>query len=412
MADADGSSGASAAYLIVGGLYIDEMHVLPRFPKEDSAMRTLSVTRRRGGNAATNACVLAQLVTAAQPVYWAGPVPKNGAAGAVKFGLDAMEAYGVDVSLHEKVPDADGQPPLDMPTAVILVSQETGSRTIVSSRRGMREISPEWVRNRVLPTLPTRCWIHFEAREFQSVLDSVAAADAVRQDGWRLSIEVEKPSFSVDQLLAFAARVDVCFISREFAEANVHALLAGRPLRDHQPDVPDSSHLALQTLRALEARFEAAEGGQGAEMGQGAGGQGAETGQGQGSAAAAAPSEGRSSERAPRVVWVLAWGALGAFALECVRSGRGVDKRQTKEHFVPAEKVAKVMDSTGAGDTFNAAVISALSSANSVDVGDALRVGCRVAGRKVAQDGFDGLALPTGSTEGLGSTRGQKRKAA
>jgi hypothetical protein len=47
MADADGSSGASAAYLIVGGLYIDEMHVLPRFPKEDSAMRTLSVTRRR-----------------------------------------------------------------------------------------------------------------------------------------------------------------------------------------------------------------------------------------------------------------------------------------------------------------------------------------------------------------------------
>ena len=128
-----------AAYLVVGGLYIDEMHVLPRFPKEDSAMRTLSVTRRRGGNAATNACVLAQLVP--QPVHWAGPVPANGANGAVQFGLEAMASYGVDVSLHEKVPDVEGEPALDMPTAVILVSQETGSRTIVSSRRGMREIS-------------------------------------------------------------------------------------------------------------------------------------------------------------------------------------------------------------------------------------------------------------------------------
>ena len=353
------TGGGMDAFLIVGGLYIDELHVLPHFPAEDSAIRSISVTRRRGGNAATNACVLAQLVT--QPVKWAGPVPANGADGAVDFGLNAMKAYGVDVSLHEKVPDEAEQQALGMPTAVILVSQATGSRTIVSSRRGMREISPMYVRDQILPNLPPTCWLHFEAREFQSVVDIVSQADTSRRTGWRLSIEVEKPSFNVDQLLAFVSCVDVCFISREWAEANAHSLLAGCTLDEHRADVPDASHLAFQVLRALEKRFEV--------------------------------SHPTSANRARRVIWIMAWGALGAFAIECVRSqdGRGVEHDKTKVHFSPAAKLARVVDSTGAGDTFNAAVISALSRGASVDVGEALRVGCHVAGKKVAQDGFDGL---------------------
>ena len=63
-----------------------------------------------------------------------------------------------------------------------------------------------------------------------------------------------------------------------------------------------------------------------------------------------------------------------------------------------ADAVAQecVVDTNGAGDTFNAAVMFALWSGRSVC--DALHFGCAVAGRKVAQESFDGLGdtpLPT-----------------
>ena len=57
-----------------------------------------------------------------------------------------------------------------------------------------------------------------------------------------------------------------------------------------------------------------------------------------------------------------------------------------------AKRLDDVVDSTGAGDTFNAGVIAALSCGASVS--EALHAGCHVAGQKVAQVGFDGLSLP------------------
>ena len=48
------------------------------------------------------------------------------------------------------------------------------------------------------------------------------------------------------------------------------------------------------------------------------------------------------------------------------------------------------VDSVGAGDTFIAALIFALS--RGAEPAQALRCGCAVAGRKVTQRGFSGLA--------------------
>uniref|UniRef100_A0A8C2L877 Ketohexokinase n=1 Tax=Cricetulus griseus TaxID=10029 RepID=A0A8C2L877_CRIGR len=49
----------------------------------------------------------------------------------------------------------------------------------------------------------------------------------------------------------------------------------------------------------------------------------------------------------------------------------------------------RVVDTLGAGDTFNAAVIFSLSKGNSMQ--EALRFGCQVAGRKCGLQGFDGI---------------------
>ncbi len=73
------------------------------------------------------------------------------------------------------------------------------------------------------------------------------------------------------------------------------------------------------------------------------------------------------------------WGAAGAAGIT-----------PTGEVYtVAAEKVARVVDSLGAGDTYNAGVIDAIVSGQ--PFADALAAGNRLAARKIQQSGFDGL---------------------
>jgi sugar/nucleoside kinase (ribokinase family) len=77
---------------------------------------------------------------------------------------------------------------------------------------------------------------------------------------------------------------------------------------------------------------------------------------------------------------VVPWGARGAFAVDA--SGLAIHAPATLSGGV-------VVDSTGAGDTFIAAMVYALVMGHGP--ADALRCGCAVAGRKVSRVGFDGL---------------------
>lgn len=76
---------------------------------------------------------------------------------------------------------------------------------------------------------------------------------------------------------------------------------------------------------------------------------------------------------------VCGWGADGAYAIG--RDGR--------ELYSPACPPTQVVDTLGAGDTFNAGIIDAL--ARGVDLEDALQSACRLAGRKCGRLGLDGL---------------------
>ena len=55
-----------STYLIVGGLYVDHIHTVESYPEEDTAIRALATRRSRGGNAATSAVVLSQLLGGAR----------------------------------------------------------------------------------------------------------------------------------------------------------------------------------------------------------------------------------------------------------------------------------------------------------------------------------------------------------
>lgn len=87
-------------------------------------------------------------------------------------------------------------------------------------------------------------------------------------------------------------------------------------------------------------------------------------------------------ERTPAQWLVCAWGADGAAALDrtghAVRSGAAIPDR--------------VVDTLGAGDVFNAAVIHARVSGWTLE--EAVAWACGLAGRKCGQWGLDGLSAP------------------
>ncbi|XP_015443607.1 ketohexokinase isoform X2 [Pteropus alecto] len=76
---------------------------------------------------------------------------------------------------------------------------------------------------------------------------------------------------------------------------------------------------------------------------------------------------------------VCAWAEEGADAL-------GPDGRLLHSDAFPPPRV---VDTLGAGDTFNASVIFSLSQGKSMQ--EALRFGCQVAGKKCGLQGFDGI---------------------
>jgi len=76
-----------------------------------------------------------------------------------------------------------------------------------------------------------------------------------------------------------------------------------------------------------------------------------------------------------------AWGDAGAAALG--RDGR--------EYLHPAVTPARVVDTLGAGDTFNAGIISGYLDALNIEA--ILARACRLAGNKCGQSGLDGLIL-------------------
>ncbi|MEW6445054.1 MAG: PfkB family carbohydrate kinase [Pseudomonadota bacterium] len=80
----------------------------------------------------------------------------------------------------------------------------------------------------------------------------------------------------------------------------------------------------------------------------------------------------------PKALLVLPWGDRGAWAMQ----------GEIILHS-PAFAPETVVDTLGAGDTFNAGLIHAMASGRALE--SALEDACRLAGRKVGQDGFDGL---------------------
>lgn len=288
-----------AAVLGVGNATLDIIHLVERYPRENEEVRCRSRLLRRGGNTANTLVVLSQLGIACS---WAGVLADN--ADGHLIGQD-LQDHGVDISPCRLL--ANGS----VPVSSVLVSAETGSRTITH----YRDLPEYGYAEFAALDLQPFDWLHFEGR---NVAATRRMLEQVRASGSDVpcSIEIEKPRAGIEELFAYAS---VLLVSEAYSLASGFA----------EPQA---------LLRSLQ-------------------------------------------EHCPEADLFCTRGAAGALALD--RGGRF--------HQHPAVMPPRVVDTLGAGDTFNAGIISGYLAG--LETAATLARACRLAGRKCGQHGFDGLAI-------------------
>lgn len=280
--------------LVVGNATMDIIYSVDHYPAEDEELRASAQQRRRGGNAANTAVVLAQH---GHRVSFAGSLADDAAGREICMDL---AGYGVELDTCQHIAQARS------PLSCITHNLQNGSRTIVHFR-DLAEYSDS-----AFATIPLVEYdgFHFEGRNLERLLPMLDSLAQVRVDQ-PVFIEIEKPRAGIEQLFS---RADILIFSRAFALAR-------------------GCHTAQDLFTQLA---------------------------------------GQTGE----ALLVCAWAGQGAYARE--RDG-------TLLH-VPAQRVDRICDSVGAGDTFNAGLIHGLLGGR--PLGSALEYANELAAKKLRQPGF------------------------
>lgn len=270
--------------LCVGLICLDIVQVCKQFPVEDSDQRCIEHRWQRGGNASNNCTVLSQAKNSCE---FLGTLSSE---QHLAFLQDDMRKYKINFS---HCPTVDGT---GCPTSTVILSLNSGSRTILHHNPNLPELSLEDFEKL---NLEDYSWIHFEGRNVAAVLSMMKhieafnnaltipsqddpASDAVPMP-ITISVELEK---SNEQLLDLLPYVDVAFVGKTFAQFRGFDNMS-------------------ETLRSI------------------------------------------SQEAKSGAVVICAWGDRGAMA----RTPDGTIVQS------PAFPPHKIIDSLGAGDTFTAAIL-------------------------------------------------------
>ncbi|XP_011618144.2 ketohexokinase isoform X1 [Takifugu rubripes] len=336
--------------LCVGLVCLDIINVVDKYPEEDTDSRCLSQRWQRGGNA-SNSCTVLSLLGASSAFMGslaAGPV--------ANFILEDFQKFLIDVSLVSEHAQCV------LPASVVISNVCTGSRTILHMNsfivddflsRAIDVSAVVWqVKGEtpcaccvVCPTTGSRTVVLFDTNLPDVTAENFSDVD-LRQFKW-----VHLEGRNAEEQVKMVQQVEVHNASvppQQRVTVSVEIEKAREPLYQLFPhgDVVFVSKDVARHFGFLTA--EAALRGFYPRVKQGA-------------------------------VLICAWAEKGADAL-------GPDGLIVHSDAFPPESL---VDTLGAGDTFNAAVIYTLSKGGSLQ--EALTFGCRVAGWKCGFHGYDSI---------------------
>ncbi|KAI9145848.1 Ribokinase-like protein [Paraphysoderma sedebokerense] len=361
MQAATSSCEAAKSFVLVGAVYLDIILNVNEYPREDDKLRASNVTRRLGGNSGNSSVVLSKLCNkeakdSQSQVWFLGKLRQgdvdNPDASAI---IQTLRTHHVDTSLCLTIESSEP------PTAWIIRSDTTGSRTIINYNTFPELTSSEfkdaWIRGcqqHGEHTKPFSRWVHFEGRrnskdvvqmiqflrrqyrcrstipETSHPVGYAVHTTKQQQIDLGISVECEKNYNGLDEVMQVA---DVVFFSKVYAEGKGYSF-SGKSREDqrHEAELFLSKWVRERVL--------------------------------------------------PWAACYITLGEIGALCLENDSS------RSNPIYFVKAPTVS-VVDSIGAGDTFNAAIMFRLSSGATPH--EALEYATMMASKKVSMQGFDGL---------------------
>ncbi|KAF2265435.1 Ribokinase-like protein [Lojkania enalia] len=324
--------------IAVGAIYIDTILTVPYYPGEDHKLRATSLSRRRGGNCANTFEVLEQLIKYRES---SSDSRQNGDGISLHL-LSVLPAKDSDAVSF--IRDSFRSVALDpcsiyrkdaheAASSYIIKSQETGSRTIVSYNE-LPELSVEEfvAKAKVMSVLEDarEGWYHFEGRNPFVVLDCIKYLRS-SQEHHGFKISVEVEKPTREGLMRIAAEADLVFYSKTWAEAKGFG----------------------SAKECLEQQL---------------------------------------SHTRKDVLLCCTWGSDGATAVQ--RSSTGSKSWATVKAWKPVEFTGSVIDAIGAGDTFIAGMLFALSHhSGDWSLEQKVNFANEIAGRKVFQEGFAGLGV-------------------
>ncbi|XP_038607162.1 ketohexokinase isoform X5 [Tachyglossus aculeatus] len=336
--------------LCVGLVVLDIINVVEKYPEEDSDSRCLSQRWQRGGNA-SNSCTVLSLL--GSPCAFMGSLAPGHIAD---FVVKDLQRYSVDLS--QAVPQAESS----IPVSIVISNAASGSRTILHTnsflvadfgRRGVDVSQVAWQSGGDTPC--SCCMISGSNGSRTIVLYDTNLPDVTAQDFEKVDLTRYKwihiEGRNAAEQVKMLQRVDQYNKARP-PELQIRTSVEVEKPRDELYQLFGYGDVVFVSKDVAKHM---------------------------GFQSAAETLKGLYGRVRKGAVLVCAWAEQGADAL-------GPDGQLLHSDAFPPPRV---VDTLGAGDTFNASFIFSLSQGKSVQ--EALVFGCQVAGKKCGLQGYDGI---------------------